>query len=134
MTRPLTVIDESRPVTVDGDVTADRIRLAPAALHAALGWEPRPAGLCRGDVCIPAPDLVRDGTVDLADVAARLGRPVAIDAAEGVACLGASAADRGARLASLEAPDFTLPDVHGRPHSLSAHRGRKVLLLAYASW
>lgn len=38
------------------------------------------------------------------------------------------------RLASLEAPDFTLPDLDGRPHSLSDYRGQKILLAAYASW
>jgi hypothetical protein len=61
-------------------------------------------------------------------------RPVAVDREEAVAYLGVSAATRGARLASLEAPDFSLPDLDGRRHSLSAHRGRKVLLVAYASW
>src|SRR5262249_57601478 len=37
-------------------------------------------------------------------------------------------------LAWMEARDFTLPDVQGRPHSLSDHRGRKALLIAWASW
>ena len=44
-------------------------------------------------------------------------------------------------IASLEAAgasgisvDFTLPDLAGRPHRLSDHRGKKVLLVAYASW
>ena len=67
-------------------------------------------------------------------LAATRDRPLAVDRAEGVAYLGISAAARGAQLASLEAPDFSLPDLDGRRHSLSAHRGRKVLLVAYASW
>jgi hypothetical protein len=61
-------------------------------------------------------------------------RPLAVDREEGVAYLGAAAAVRAARLASLEAPDFSLPDLDGRAHSLSEHRGRKVLLVAHASW
>ena len=130
----MTVLDETRATTVDGTVTAHAIHLAPDALHAALGWEVRAEGLCRGPACVPAPDLAPEGTVDLAAVAATLGRPLALDAAEHAACVGASAADRAARLASLDAPDFTLPDLDGRPHTLSAYRGRKVLLLAYASW
>ena len=44
------------------------------------------------------------------------------------------AEERGRRLASLEAPDFTLPDLDGRLHSLSDHRGAKVFLVAYGSW
>jgi hypothetical protein len=37
-------------------------------------------------------------------------------------------------LRSLEAPDFSLPDVAGRMHALSDHRGKKVLLVTWASW
>jgi hypothetical protein len=62
------------------------------------------------------------------------GRPVALDAAEGAAYVGISAEARGRQLASLEAPDFTLPDLDGRAHSLSTHRGKKVFLVAYGSW
>jgi hypothetical protein len=62
------------------------------------------------------------------------GRPVALDDAERVAYLGVSAEERGRQLASLEAPDFTLPDLDGCLHSLSDHRGAKVFLVAYGSW
>ncbi len=31
-----------------------------------------------------------------------------------------------------KAPDFTLPDQNGKPHTLSAYRGKKVLLYFYA--
>jgi len=75
----------------------------------------------------------RAGT-ELARRAEAAGRPVAIDPAERAAYLGISAGDRARKLSSLEAPDFTLPDLDGRMHSLSQHRGRKVLLVAYGSW
>ena len=75
---------------------------------------------------------VAASTVDA--LAAAGDRPLAVDRDEGVAYLGASAIARAARLASLEAPDFRLPDLDGRWHSLSEHRGKKVLLVAYASW
>jgi hypothetical protein len=68
------------------------------------------------------------------ELAARGGHPLAVDREERVACLGVAAAARGAALASLEAPDFALPDLAGRLHRLSEHRGRKVLLVAWASW
>ena len=61
-------------------------------------------------------------------------RPVAIDLDERAAYLGVSAAERAKALSSLEAPDFTLPDLDGRLHTLSAYRGKKILLVAYASW
>ena len=87
--------------------------------------------------------VIDDGTpIDVApaDGAERIrrarerGRPVAIDDAERAAYLGVSAEERGRTLASLEAPDFTLPDLDGRPHSLREHRGAKVFLVAYGSW
>jgi peroxiredoxin len=48
--------------------------------------------------------------------------------------LGEAAEDRARQLASLEALDFTLPDIEGVLHSLSDFRGKKVLLATWASW
>ena len=57
-----------------------------------------------------------------------------IDSDEKIAALGASSQDRAAALRSGIAPDFALPDINGVIHRLSDHRGRKVVLYAYASW
>jgi hypothetical protein len=133
----VTLLDETRSHTVDGRVGSDGIRLAPEAVRDALGWELKPQGLCRGDVCIPVPPgspLVHPDGVDLGTLASLLGRPLALDPVEHAACLGAAAGDRAQRLSSLDAPDFTLPDVDGRAFSLSGFRGKKVLLVAWASW
>jgi len=48
--------------------------------------------------------------------------------------IGEAAEDVADRLRSLDAPDFVLPDLDGRTHALSSFRGRKVFLLAWASW
>ncbi len=133
----LALLDETRAVTVDATVGPDGVRLAPAAVARALGWELKPQGLCQGDRCVPVPAssaLVRADGVDLATLAALLDRPLALDLTERAACLGVAADDRARRLASLDAPDFTLPDVDGHPHTLSGFRGKKVFLLAWASW
>ncbi len=79
-------------------------------------------------------EIFADEVRELPARAERLDRPLALDAEERAAYLGVSAATRAAALASLEAPDFTLSDLDGRPHTLSAHRGRKVLLVVYGSW
>jgi len=132
-----TLIDDGRAATVAATTTDDGVRLTPAALQAALGWALKPQGFCKDERCVPVgrdPDLVSDVGVDLARFARLLSRPAAIDAAEGVAYIGAAAADRSAQLASLHAPDFTLPDLDGTLHSLSGYRGKKILLVAYASW
>ena len=118
-------------------MAAGAVRLTPEALEQALGWKLEPRGLCRGDVCVPVrrfADRVNEEGVDLAAFAELMDRPLAIDADAGAAALGTAAGERRARLASLEAPDFTLPDLDGNPHTLSAHRGKKVLLVTWASW
>jgi hypothetical protein len=133
----VTVIDDGKVVHVDAVVDGDAVRLAPAALAHALGWKLEPQGLCRGGTCVPVRDraaLVHDDAIDLTALARLLDRPFAIDAAEGVAVLGASAGERAGRLAALDAPDFTLPDLSGRLHSLHDQRGKKKLLIAWASW
>jgi hypothetical protein len=132
----ITIVDAGRPVTVPASVTGRTVRLSQVAVRAALGWELGPEGLCRDTVCVPLPpatDTGGDG-IDLADLAAALDRPFALDTAERAAYLGVSARDRGEALASLEAPDFSLPDLAGGAHALSQHRGKKVLLVVYASW
>ncbi len=78
--------------------------------------------------------FVRDDLVDVAAFWRLMGRPALRDAAGEVWMLGAGADDRAARLDSLEAPDFTLPDLAGGMHSLADHRGKKVFLATWSSW
>ena len=131
------LVDGERAFELPASLSGDAVRIAPDALREATGWTLEPRGLCRGDVCVPVRDraaLADDSGVDLAAFARALGRPLALDAAERAAALGTAASERSARMATLEAPDFTLPDLTGRLHSLSEHRGKKVLLIVYASW
>jgi hypothetical protein len=133
----LTLIDGERRHAVGAQFADGRVQVDAADVEAALGWKLAREGLCRGSVCIPVRDrvsLVRDGGLDLETLATLLDRPLALDIEERAAALGERAEDRAAALATLEAPDFTLPDLSGRLHTLSDHRGKKVLLIAYASW
>ncbi len=134
--KPFVIIDDGRPVTVPATVNDSVVRLPAESLRVALGWELKPEGLCRGDVCVPLPPgaSADHPGIDLAGLAEVLCRPLALDIVEGATYLGAPVEERCNTLASLEAPDFTLPDLDGRLHSLRDHRGRKVLLVAYASW
>jgi hypothetical protein len=98
----------------------------------ATGWTLKPEGMCRDDMCVPF--AVRDGRVDVAAFWRLLDRPVVSDAAGETWVLGAGAEQRNAALAGLVAPDFTLPDLAGVPHTLSALRGKQVFLCTWASW
>src|SRR5262245_19113177 len=132
-----TIVDAERAVPVEARVAGDRVLLEPAALKDGLGWEIHDGLLCNDSMCIPVADeraLVRDGGVDLGGLAQALDRPLALDVEEGAAFLGSSARERGQALAARQAPDFALPDVDGRLHTLREHRGKKILLVAWASW
>ena len=135
--REFTLIDGGRITRVPARVQGSRVRISPDDLERGFGWTLKPQGLCKDDLCITLRErrgLLDEDGIDLGVFAQTAGLPLALDAGEGVAVLGESAAARGSRLASLEAPDFTLPDLQGRRHSLSEHRGKMVLLIAYASW
>ncbi len=139
-TESFRVLDDGRPVSVVADVRDGRVLIARDALKSELGWELKSGGLCKDEICVPVRDRgallpdAEDGRVDLAAFAAARGRPLAVEAKARVAALGVAAAERASQLATLEAPDFELPDLSGQIHRLSDHRGKKVLLVAYASW
>ncbi len=109
--------------------------LEPDQAAAASGWELRPEGLCRGDVCVPAQEsFAADGKVNLTAFWNHMGMPSASSVDGDVWALGEGAESRAEALRSLEAPDFTLPDLAGTAHSLSDYRGMKTLLATWASW
>jgi hypothetical protein len=120
MESAFTLLDEGRAVRVPARIVGDRVELS----SEAVAW------LAASGTTHPS----RADAVELTELASRLNRPLALDLDERVGYLGARADERGRRLASLEAPDFALPDLDGRVHTLAQQRGKKVLLVAWASW
>jgi hypothetical protein len=137
VTPALTLVDGDRCVELRARVAGARVVLEPADVKDVLGWEVHDGLLCNDMMCVPLADeaaLTADGGIDLEGLARALDRALAVDVEEGVAFLGASARERAQALGSQQAPDFTLPDLAGRPHTLAEQRGKKVLLVAWASW
>jgi hypothetical protein len=123
--------------TVQVSAHEDRLLIEPTQLPEALGWELKPEGLCRNDVCVPVKDaaaLFRGDKLDVAAVAEALGRPAIVDAPAGIAAVALPAERRQQALDGLRAPSFTLSDLDGEPHQLREWRGNKKLLVAFASW
>lgn len=105
----------------------------PEALAAETGWVAKPEGLCRGEVCVPAPGAITgDGRVDVTVIAERLRMPLLHDEAHRLWALGPSSG--GHALSTAVAADPVLADREGNPFKLSSLHGRKVLLVAWASW
>ena len=130
-----TLIVDDTPVTVSAAGSQSPSGSPTAEAHRVSGWEITPEGACQGARCVPLPEGVVEGdAVDLAGLARHLGQPVLHDAKHGVWLIGDGADDLRDRMLSLEAPDFSLPDLDGRLHSLSDQRGHKVFLVTWASW
>lgn len=112
----------------------DSLTADPLDFAERTGWDAKPEGLCRGDVCVPAPGARHeDGTIDVTVAAARLGMPLVHDELHGLWALGPATAT-GTALPTATAADPTLIDRDGGDFRLSALHGRKVLLVAWASY
>ena len=145
-TRPAsaTVIHDDQPLHFERSLAdSNALWLDAAELKRLAGWELKPEGMCRGELCVPIPPgrqsefaTKRDGAsmLNFSALADLMSKPWAGDAKNRVWYFGAEAAERGNALRTLEAPDFELPDLDGKMHRLSDYRGRKVFLLAWASW
>ena len=127
-----TILTETGEVTV---AATDGLWLSADDAERATGWTLKPEGMCQADLCVPLPAaIVREGRVDVVAFWQLLGRPLVHDSANQTWVLGAGADERNGALAGLIAPDFTLPDLAGNPHTLSELRGRQVFLSTWASW
>jgi hypothetical protein len=91
-----------------------------------IGWDLKPEGLCRDDVCISLPDRS-----SIRALAAALRRPLVEAREQGLMALGPEA---GRALMSARAPGLTLTDWRGGDWSLSSLLGQKVLIIAWAPW
>lgn len=135
-----TLLTDAGEFAVSGsDASTTALWCSASDAEAATGWVAKPEGLCRGPVCVPLPagrerEFVDGARIDLAALWRHLDRPAVHSDGGDVWVLAQSARERAATLASMEAPDFALPDVAGRLHRLSEQRGTKVLLVTWASW
>jgi hypothetical protein len=106
----------------------------PAAFARRTGWDAKPEGMCRGEVCVPAPGAIRaDGTLRIELVAERLGMPIVHDETHGLWAVGPATAT-GRALSTAVAADPELITRDGEPFRLSSLHGRKVLLVAWSSY
>ena len=113
-----------------------------ADLTRATHFEVKPQGVCRAELCFPLPkarkqEFLRKSSgkewFNLLAFADLVHQSVAHDEALATWYFGLRS-DQRQTLASLEAPDFTLPDMDGKLHSLRDFHGKKVFLVTWASW
>ena len=113
-----------------------------ADLKAATGFELKASGACYDllNICIP---LVENGFtqenedgkwLNVSKLAAILGQACVANEDHTVWSLGLIPAARKAMLDSGIAPDFEIADINGNTVRLSDLRGKKVLIVTWATW
>lgn len=125
------------------DTPSNDLWITTSDLKRATRFVIKPQGVCREELCFPLPKsrkasfVKQHGRVtrfNLSEFARLIKQPVATDPNNGVWYFGPRPAELSGYITSLQAPNFTLPDMSGRLHSLADFRGKKVLLVTWASW
>jgi hypothetical protein len=141
-TRATIVYDDVATDISSANVEADQLWLTTGDLTRATRFEVKPQGVCRDKLCFPIPkarkqEFLRKNSgqnwFNLTAFAGLVHQPVAREAGLSTWYFGLRS-DQRQVLSALQAPDFTLPDMNGKMHSLSDFRGKKVLLITWASW
>jgi peroxiredoxin len=129
-------------IDVDGgehELRSDEGYVDAADLSAATGWELKPSGLCRGEVCVPlfGRRITSDGDesrIDLRAWAEALGLLTASDEEASVVAVTPSAETHARDTADGLAPELRLNDVDGNPVAFEELSGHKRVLVTWASW
>jgi hypothetical protein len=140
--RTTVIYDDVATEINPADQETGQLWITPADLTRATHFEIKPQGVCRAELCFPLPKarkqefLRKDGAknwFNLLAFAQLVQQPVAHDDALSIWYFGLRS-DQRQTLASLQAPNFTLPDINGKMHSLSDFHGKKIFLVTWASW
>ena len=103
-----------------------------AEFENGTGWEFKPEGACKGDVCIPLAAPPGE-TINVVQMAQAMGLPVVSSADHGLIAVGPESIGSRA-LTTARAPDIRLPDLAGNQFLLSSLKGHKVLVYAWAPY
>lgn len=141
---PATALFNGHAVTIDRVLDdPNDLWVTPADLTRISGFQLKPEGACLDEICIPIKqdtdnDMVvtRDGArwFNVTGLARKLNQAYVFDSDARVWSFGEVPATRAPFLNSAMAPDFELPDHNGNQVRLSDFRGKKVLLITWASW
>jgi hypothetical protein len=110
-------------------VIVDRLDIGAEEFEHATGWEIKPEGACKADVCVPLPD----GGFDLMAAAQRLGMAVVAEPSQALWAVGPETLG-GRTLVTADASDFVLPDLDGNVVRMASLRNQKVLVVAWAPY
>lgn len=140
----VTVLYDGRVVVVEKTLAdPNDLWIVPADLPRVNGFELKPEGACLDELCVPVLQdrdsellVIRSGQkwFNVTELARSLQQPFVADHEQRVWSLGEIPVTRTRFLNAAVAPDFALPDRQGTLVRLSDFRGKKVLLVTWASW
>ncbi len=143
-TRPATVLYENRVVELQRTLAdPNDLWVVPEDLPRINRFELKPEGACLADLCIPVRQdrdselfvtRARQGWFNVTELARRLQQAFVVDQDHMVWSFGIIPVTRNSFLQSAVAPDFALPNLDGTLVRLSDFRGKKVLIVTWASW
>ncbi len=117
----LHICDDAEMIFKSADISS-------AAFEAATGWEIKPEGACKRDVCVPLSD-----NRDIPSIAQRLGMAVVTDDTTGQVAIGPASLG-GKALDTAVMPDVVLHDLDGNEVNLSRFHGEKMVLVGWAPY
>ena len=130
----VTVLYDDRAISVTASrVEKNDLWIASTELPKINEFTVKPQGACREDICIPlGKELKRNGWLNLSGFARKLKQAVVHEGSTW--SFGEMPVLRSGFLQSRIAPDFAIKDRQGKTVRLTDFRGKKVLLLSWASW
>jgi len=137
-----TVLARENTLVIERALVGDGELLVPMEnVEAITGFKIKPEGMCVDDLCIPIPsgsgwitDHAGSKYFNLTKFADKVDQVYAVDAENSVWSFTAVPRAQTAPLMAGQAPDFALPDRTGKTVRLSDFRGKKVLIITWASW
>ena len=141
---PATVLYQDRVVALERTLPdPNDLWVLPQDLPRINDFVLKPEGACLAELCIPVrQDRDSDifvtradqGWFNVTELARRLQQAFVVDQERAVWSFGNIPVTRNAFLQSATAPDFALPNREGKLVRLSDFKGKKVLIVTWASW
>lgn len=141
---PVTVLYDDRVIAVDQTLAAPNdLWVVPEDLPRVNGFELKPQGACLEEFCVPVLQdrdsemfVTRSGQgwFNVTELARKLDQPYVVDHDHRVWSFGEVPIAQASFVRMAMAPDFELPNREGDLVRLSDFRGKKVLIITWASW
>ena len=134
-----TVLYQGKSHTLEEAGRGAHLLIRPDDLERVNGFQLKPQGACHENTCIPLADgvLVDEGGstwFDLTAFADQMDQPYVADIDLGVWSFAEVPSKRESMLVDALAPEFEVKDRQGRVVSKDSLKGKKAMIVTWASW